>query len=88
MTTKIALVNGGSRGLGKEMTLATKGTLLLPKLPETLPVWSPVKYFVGYYNTKRQLRLQVVKFSGHESFLSSALAFYLSKQRYHFFISR
>ncbi len=29
MTTKIALVTGGSRGLGKEMTLAAKGTLLL-----------------------------------------------------------
>jgi len=25
---------------------------LAPKLPETLPVWSPVKYFGGYYNTK------------------------------------
>ena len=29
MTTKIAFVTGGSRELGKEMTLATKGTLLL-----------------------------------------------------------
>jgi predicted amidohydrolase YtcJ len=25
---------------------------LAPKLPETLPSWSPVKYFGGYYNTK------------------------------------
>ena len=25
---------------------------LSPKLPETLPEWSPVKYFGGYYNTK------------------------------------
>ncbi|PJR04080.1 amidohydrolase [Avrilella dinanensis] len=25
---------------------------LSPKLPETLPTWSPVKYFGGYYNTK------------------------------------
>jgi predicted amidohydrolase YtcJ len=25
---------------------------LSPTLPETLPVWSPVKYFGGYYNTK------------------------------------
>ncbi|HWV74013.1 MAG TPA: amidohydrolase, partial [Pseudosphingobacterium sp.] len=25
---------------------------LSPKLPETLPVWSPFKYFGGYYNTK------------------------------------
>jgi predicted amidohydrolase YtcJ len=25
---------------------------LAPKLPETLPAWSPVKYFGGYYNTK------------------------------------
>jgi polyisoprenoid-binding protein YceI len=29
MTTKIALVTGGSRGLGKKMALAAKGTLLL-----------------------------------------------------------
>lgn len=26
---------------------------LSPKLPETLPTWSPVKYFGGYYNTKK-----------------------------------
>lgn len=25
---------------------------LAPKLPETLPAWSPIKYFGGYYNTK------------------------------------
>jgi len=25
---------------------------LSPKLPETLPEWSPIKYFGGYYNTK------------------------------------
>lgn len=25
---------------------------LTPKLPETLPAWSPIKYFGGYYNTK------------------------------------
>lgn len=25
---------------------------LAPKLPETLPAWSPVKYFGGYYGTK------------------------------------
>jgi hypothetical protein len=26
---------------------------LSPKLPETLPEWSAVKYFGGYYNTKQ-----------------------------------
>lgn len=25
---------------------------LAPKLPETLPAWSPIKHFGGYYNTK------------------------------------
>ena len=25
---------------------------LAPKLPETIPAWSPVKYFGGYYNSK------------------------------------
>ncbi|HTD40898.1 MAG TPA: amidohydrolase family protein, partial [Mucilaginibacter sp.] len=25
---------------------------LSPKLPETIPAWSPVKYFGGYYNSK------------------------------------
>lgn len=25
---------------------------LAPKLPETLPAWSPIKYFGGYYNAK------------------------------------
>ena len=25
---------------------------LAPKLPETLPAWSPIKYFGGYYNSK------------------------------------
>jgi hypothetical protein len=25
---------------------------LSPKLPETIPSWSPVKYFGGYYNSK------------------------------------
>jgi len=25
---------------------------LAPKLPETIPAWSPIKYFGGYYNTK------------------------------------
>lgn len=37
---------------GRVVFGAEKYSELSPKLPETLPEWSPVKYFGGYYNTK------------------------------------
>jgi len=37
---------------GRVVFGADEYSSLSPKLPETLPVWSPFKYFGGYYNTK------------------------------------
>jgi predicted amidohydrolase YtcJ len=37
---------------GRVVFGAEEYSSLSPKLPETIPTWSPVKYFGGYYNSK------------------------------------
>ena len=37
---------------GRVVFGAQEYNTLAPKLPETLPAWSPIKYFGGYYNSK------------------------------------
>jgi len=37
---------------GRVVFGALEYSSLAPKLPETIPAWSPVRYFGGYYNTK------------------------------------